>query len=466
MADLNFTGGSRPNSGMEETKITLDECQVEDLISFITPNAHMPADTADFIVTRIKERYRKRLYNKEVYPAVLPYLREGMEREYYQAIIDPGTNVGIICAQSIGQNATQQNLDAFHRCGQKVTAGVPRCEELMRATKKPKYVNSTVFFNTPANQSLTSLRDAIGNTIVGLTVKDISSSIISFTSPRYEPWYDQYEILFNDKEFRKFRCGLRISLNMKKMFEHKVKAKDIARIFQQECGDVAVVFSPPQTGIIDLYFDDSEITLPEDLREYAGEEEATTIYLEVCARPKVERTLVCGIRGITDMFFSKTEDGEWYINADGSNLKELLAHPLVDDERTSSNNVWDIFTVFGIEAARQFLIEEFGMLTSGINLCHSILMVDWMTHKGSINSVSRFTKRKEEMGPIGKASFEEPVAIFLEAGVYGKVDKTSSVSASTICGKIAKMGTGLPVIRIDLDNLPQDIDILGEAVEK
>ena len=59
---------------------------------------------------------------------------------------------------------------------------------------------------------------------------------------------------------------------------------------------------------------------------------------------------------------------------------------------------------------------------------------------------------------MGKASFEETMDNFLNAAAQGDVESTDGVSASIICGKRAKIGTGMMQIGIDIDNLPLPVE--------
>jgi hypothetical protein len=78
-----------------------------------------------------------------------------------------------------------------------------------------------------------------------------------------------------------------------------------------------------------------------------------------------------------------------------------------------------------------------------INVCHVMLLVDIMTFSGTISSVSRYGIKRAQAGPLAKASFEESLDNFLKAGVFGDVETTNGVSASIMCGKRSKIGTGL-----------------------
>lgn len=61
------------------------------------------------------------------------------KRKYQRAMIEPGTAVGAIGAQSIGEPGTQMTLKTFHFAGvasMNITLGVPRIKEIINASKK------------------------------------------------------------------------------------------------------------------------------------------------------------------------------------------------------------------------------------------------------------------------------------------------------------------------------------------
>jgi DNA-directed RNA polymerase II subunit RPB1 len=161
------------------------------------------------------------------------------------------------------------------------------------------------------------------------------------------------------------------------------------------------------------------------------------------------------------------------IETEGSNLAELLAHPEVDSSKTVSNNMWEIYDILGIEAARAFLIEEFSLVISSdstyINKRHIKLLVDMMTYTGIISSISRYGMRMgDQTGAMGRASFEESLDNFLKAGSYGERETTKGVSASIMCGKVSNIGTGLCQLGIDMSKLPieeEDDDDEEEYIE-
>jgi DNA-directed RNA polymerase beta' subunit len=296
-----------------------------------------------------------------------------------------------------------------------------------------------------------------------MTLADISKSTKVEIDKQDEKWYDAHKILFSD-EFAMHTHCISFKLDMKKLFEFKLTMQQIADHIHKEYSDLYCVFSPPAEGQLDVFVDTKNIRLPEDRLLFVDQDNAIVIYLEEVVQATLEKIYICGIPSISEVFYLK-EGEEWIVETNGfcsktiskqySSFKKLLSHPHVDYTRTVSNNVWDIYEVLDIEAARQFLIEEFMSIMEGINTCHAMILVDRMTHNGTISSITRYTMKKEESGPMGKASFEETMDNFLNAAAEGDKEPTEGVSASIICGKRASIGTGMIKMSIDISALPK-----------
>ena len=368
-----------------------------------------------------------------------------------------------------------QGKDTFHRAGQSektMTSGVPRFQELINATKKPRIVNHRIYFKDE-HKTVEDLRNTVGDSIVGLTFKDISTRITVELDKDEEDWYEAYSVLYSDKFLDYYHC-ISFQLNMNKIFEFKISLSKLVDFIHSEFDDLHCVISPPNKGQLDIFIDCDSIELPEERILFVDSTNAVEIYLEECVQPVLESMNLCGIPGITEVFYVR-EGGEWIVETNGINsrtistncvnYKKLLSLNKVDEKRTISNNAWDIYEVLGIEATRQFLIEEFMSILEGINSCHPCLLVDRMTHTGSISSITRYTMKKDESGPFGKASFEETMDNFLNAAARGEIEPTKGVSASIICGKRATIGTGMIGLRLDIANLPKGRAIMAPIEE-
>jgi len=206
------------------------------------------------------------------------------------------------------------------------------------------------------------------------------------------------------------------------------------------------VASPDNIGIVDIYIDFSQIKLKK-------KEEEDTEHLEpfkegICLRniilPCVMDILVSGIQGIEQIFI-REDKGEWIIDTQGSNLMAVFTNDLLDETRCQCSDIWEIRKLLGIEATRQFIINEFYKVLSvsgaSVGRRHIELLADSMTFQGKINSVNRYGIDRNETGPLAKASFEESVSNFFIAAVNNEKDEMG-VSSSIMAGKMAEFGTG------------------------
>jgi intein/homing endonuclease len=354
--------------------------------------------------------------------------------------------------------------DTFHKCGsgdKTVTTGVPRIEELLNATKDPKSVNCIAFMKDK-HKSIHDMRKTIGHNIVEISFEKISKSYKIILNKTPENWYEAFKILYGD-EVTQFSDCISIKINMDVLYEYQLDLEIISQIISNKYSDMICVFSPDNIGQIDIFVDTSDINLPTNRLLFINSDNVKEIYLEEVVQPTLYNIIICGIPGIKNIYFN---DDETSFETNGSNFQELLGLPFIDSTQTISNNVWDIYNILGVEASQQFLIEEFMSIMEGINKCHIQLLVEKMTFNGSISSISRYTMRNEECGPMGKASFEETMDNFLKAGLYGEQEETKGVSASIICGKIAHIGSGVCELIIDVKALPRNIPVLTQVQEK
>ena len=134
-----------------------------------------------------------------------------------------------------------------------------------------------------------------------------------------------------------------------------------------------------------------------------------------------------------------------YADSTGANLKELLSHPDIDSTRTYSNDVHEIKSTLGIEAARTFLIKEFIEVIGNegyINPRHIVLLVDFMCSLGNVYGVTSTGISRQPISVLEKASFEKAMKHFKEATIFGEEKGVSGTSASVFIGKKALLGTG------------------------
>ena len=445
-------------------KRKLSKNEIEDLLNFIKPNPQIPPCTAESIVENHKIKLRKQLNKIQIYPKNIPNLKKELIRIFFDCQISPGESIGILCAQSIGEKNTQSTLNTFHKCGQQsvsVVQGVPRFQELLNATKNPKNMICEIYFKE-GNSTLKDLRQVIGTNLVCLTLKDLSESINIELNKVHEKWYDSFKIVYNNNYEEHKHC-LSIKLSKKKLFKYRIDIKEIADKIESSYDDLYCVFSTYEYCQLDIFVDVSNIKFTEKQLLFVTSDNAEEIYIDECVQPILEKMVVFGIPGILDLYYIQhNKTNEWYVETNGSNFKKLLGLPIIDMPRLHSNNVWDIYETIGIEAAREFLIRENVKIMEGINLCHVKLLVDKMTFTGTINSISRYTLRKDDSGVLSKCSFEESTDILIKAGFAGEKDTIKGISASIICGKKGDIGSGFMDLKININQLFKNDGIVKE----
>ena len=157
----------------------------------------------------------------------------------------------------------------------------------------------------------------------------------------------------------------------------------------------------------------------------------------------------------------------WTIETDGVALKKVLAVGKVDHTRTTSNDVIEILTVLGVEAARLSLIHELRFVLGSygiyVNYRHLATLCDIMTTRGILTAITRHGINRVDSGALRKCSFEETVEILLEAAFHAEVDPLSGVTENIILGQLAPYGTGSFDVMMDTDMLKEANDNEGAA---
>ena len=431
----------------------LTQEEIQKIVSFVPLNKHIPSEISIQNRNDVVSEIVKDLKDIQIYPQMIPKLARMIEKKYNESLIQSGEMVGILCAQSIGEKQTQSTLNTFHKAGsstQTLSTGVSRFSELINTYKEPKHKVMRLY-PLLKSSNIQHVRDFIGSDIVEIKVGDIIEHISFVENTDQKQWesffYDIYSEEFYPHGFDSY-ITLECHVNMDKLFEYKIDLEYIAKKINDSYDELNCIFSPDNIGMLKLFIDNKTelFDCDDDSRNMMSRVENNVL-------PQVKDLHVCGIKGISDLYFLKDNDGCYFFETKGSNFVDSIVCKKIDTSRIYSNNIWEIYETLGIEATRQFLIDEFMDIMSGINLCHVKILVDRMTFSGNVNSVSRYTMRKDDCGPLTKASFEETLDTFIKASVFGKKETTQGVSSAIICGKKSNIGTGMCTLQIDFKKL-------------
>jgi DNA-directed RNA polymerase II subunit RPB1 len=142
---------------------------------------------------------------------------------------------------------------------------------------------------------------------------------------------------------------------------------------------------------------------------------------------------------------------EYILDTDGSNYVRVMNHPAVDANRLYTTNIHDIKDILGLEAVRAILLSEIMPIfsTEAVNYRHLGILCDYITRSGRLMSVDRYGINTNEIGPLGKMSFEETTKIVMDAARFGEVDPMNGVSANIMMGQPFRGGTAFSQILLD-----------------
>jgi DNA-directed RNA polymerase subunit A" len=163
-------------------------------------------------------------------------------------------------------------------------------------------------------------------------------------------------------------------------------------------------------------------------------------------KEEVGNLVVEGIDGITAAIIRK-EDDNWIVQTVGSNLKEILKFDEVDEHKTVSNDIYEIYEIFGIEAARNVIIKEAykTMQEQGLNvdIRYLLLLADVMTWSGEISSIGRYGVAGAKASVLARAAFEETIKHLIRASIRNEEDEFKGLFENVMVGQPAPVGTGM-----------------------
>ena len=323
--------------------------------------------------------------------------------------LDSGEAIGIVAAQSFGESSTQMVLNTFHMAGvseMQVTMGLPRIIEIFDARKKPSSPKMEVYLNQNYNDEKNA--KVLAEKIKEVTLKEISSEInLNFSDKKIE-------IVIDPKGLRQTHTST------KKVVE---RLNDIG--FKSRESANGITLNASDMTFRDIY----------KLKE------------------KLKETIISGVKGVEQILVVK-KGRDYVVMTLGTNLKEILKMKEVNKDKTISNDLYEMADVFGIEVARQLIINEISdtLSSQGLNIDmrHLKLVADAMTNIGIVKGVTRMGIIAQKSSILARATFETPVKQFVNASVKGTGDKLSSVIENIILNQPIPVGTGLPGLLVKI----------------
>jgi len=364
--------------------------------------------------------------------------------KYMRAKIEPGSAVGAVCAQSIGEPGTQMTLKTFHFAGvatMNITLGVPRIKEIINASKNI----STPIISAPLDND-TDIEAA--RVVKGRIERTTLGEICEYIEECFLP--DSCYLL------------IKIDLNRIKLLKLEVDAESIKFAI---CMAPKLKIKPQHVSV------HSKNVLTIRPQETAN---SSMYYVMQSLKGSLPSVLIKGYvnvnRAIVHADETRKGGRECYkLLVEGDDLRSVMATRGVKGTGCTSNNIHEVDRSLGIEAARKTIMNEitYTMKSHGMSIDsrHVMLLADLMTYKGEVLGITRFGLAKMKESVLMLASFEKTADHLFEAAYHGKTDNISGVSECIIMGIPMNIGTGMfkllhkPSVQSELCRRPLLFDV-------
>ena len=379
-----------------------------------------------------------------------------------KSLVDYGTPVGIIAAQASAEPLTQDVLNSKHKSGigdVTKTGTLARIQEILGAKPTEKLKNPSMLIRVKSEYEENEIKmQELCNFIKEIKLKNFVETIQifyeNFANPIHPDYIEEKEYI---KKYLKFSLGtknsssyikwcIRFSINRNTLIFKNITLEEIIMALEKVHKNISFVYSVQNSKIIFIrcYIKYS----------YLKEKIKFNIDLLHCIKSVLLNTIIRGIEGIlstkiSDMMVSYIDkEGAikkkkiYVISTIGSNLEKILDLNFVDTDKTQTDSISEMEELFGIDCARNKIVNEIMYSMSAASRIHGGLFADEMTYTGKITAINRSGLNKREGGNIWlNMSFEGPVQIIQNAVLKNIKTDIADVSAPIMIGEAPIVGT-------------------------
>jgi DNA-directed RNA polymerase subunit A" len=173
-------------------------------------------------------------------------------------------------------------------------------------------------------------------------------------------------------------------------------------------------------------------------------------------KDKILGISVGGVSGINNIIVVKDKE-DWVLRTSGSNLGAVLEDERIDDVRTITDDIEQVYDVLGIEAARNCILREANQTLSeqglDVDIRHLMLVADVMCVDGSPRPIGRYGVAGDKPSVLAKANFEETKKHLSNAAYLGKTDKLLGLVENVMLGQLVPVGTGSVELAVDPEKM-------------
>lgn len=406
-----------------------------------------------------------------------------------KSLIDYGSAVGILAAQSLSEPFTQYIIDSHHRsgvsggAGDKQTDTLTRSKEIMLAkiTEKMKNPTMTLFVKEEYEDNSVKVND-IANHIENMRIFRFIDELQIFFEDYGHPIHPDYKheaALVSDFEKHNpnvtipsdlTKWVIRIELNKLKMILKNMDLETIVFGIMKSFPKLFIVYNSEndENTIIRCYIRNSLFKKSYNVKQSDIEVLKNQIINTVIRG--IDNILVASVVKGNKSFVA--EDGSvsnkhiYKIKTIGTNLSAILEIPYLDIDKCQTDSIKEIEDMYGIEAARQKLRIELETIIPDMNQAHYSVYADEMCSTGRITGISKAgLDKREPRNTLLRTSYSFMSQVLKSAAINGKKSKIYGMSAPLMIGRSPYIGSLYNTISIDHEFIKDNVQGMDDIID-
>jgi len=431
--------------------------------------------------------FLKNILKKRIISKILDLIIDKILLVFKMSMIEYGTPIGIITAQSISEPMTQYVLDSHHRTGSSGTKTdfIKRMKEILGAVSTEKMLNPTMIIFPKDEYS--DNKDKIQNIANHIEMMSLNRFVV-----KYQIFFEDYKQIIHPDyvseikligTFEKHNPNLqipsdlikwciRLELHKETLIEKDMSLDTILLKLNQLYPNIFVVNTVENADIIILriYISNAQF------------KKISNINLTVIEKfvDELLNTTLRGINGITSTIVTDkiirsiiNEDGSiskkntYVIETDGTNMSEIFENTYIDLYKTQSDSILEVYKLLGIEAAREKLIIELKNMMDSSSTKHYLVYADEMSYTGEITSIEKSgLALREPDNILLNMAFSHPLKSLEEAAINNRMASCdNTLSSSLLVGKMPNYGSNYNSVCINEEFVRENSKGISEQLE-
>lgn len=408
----------------------------------------------------------KKIFNLGIDTKLMDLIINKICNTFKKSLVEYGTSVGMIASECTSESMTQKILDSIHASATSSNGNfLSKIKEVYSAKDTDQLSDPymDIFIKEEYENDITKIQELANE----IEMMDLSKFV-----DRFQVFFEEYknvvhplykhEIKTVFEPFEKHNINMitpgnlikwcvRLELNHEMLIEKNMDIPTIYRKIKEHFPLLHIVYTDDNTEtlIMRIYFQ-------KDL--FKKEMQINQSTIKDFMKSKVFKTVIRGVSGIISAQVLKefvprnivSDDGsvkmirKHIIRTMGTNLSEIINNDMIDENKTHSNSVMEIYRMYGIHAAKQKLIQLLRELSgTDINIKHYMLIVDTLTFNGFISNIEKSgLDESNENNALLSISYSHPLQSLTEAAINNDQSYVdTNISSSLMMGTVPNIGT-------------------------